>query len=89
MVSCNSRPAFLHNDHGTANATPVTSYMYGPMVMVNIDANEFTEAPCASKLPEIGYKTGGVSGEADNGSINVDYEGMLAVYFCAGAQTYI
>jgi hypothetical protein len=59
------------------------------MMVVDIYTYEFAETPCTPKLPEVSYEPSRRPSEANDGPINVDYEGMLTIDFCSSCQTYI
>ena len=79
MVGCDTRPAVLDDDHGSANPPSITCDEDGAMVGVDVHANEFTESPGAAEFPEVRHEPLRVARKANYTSVDVDDIGMRTI----------
>jgi hypothetical protein len=55
-------------------------------MMIDIDANEFTNSPCPPEFAELRHKLGRESCQTNDGSIDIHDKSVRAVNFSAGGQ---
>jgi hypothetical protein len=79
MIRGNLRSSTFHNDHGSTNATAVTSDMHGSVMIIDIDAHKFAEMACPSKLSKVRNKARRISGETDNATVHIHHERVSAI----------
>ena len=58
-------------------------------MVVDIYANEFAELVASAELSKLGYEVRWVSCKADDGSIDVDDEGVWSINLCPRCQPNI
>jgi hypothetical protein len=89
VIGGNFRTTAFDNDHGTTYATTITRNIYSLMMVINVNAHEFTESPSPTKFPETSNKSRWVPRKTDYHPINVDQKGTRAVYFSPSSQSNI
>ena len=87
MIRCHLRLPPVNDNHRSANASSIAGDMYGPMVMINIHADELAEPPSSTQFPEVCDETCRIASQADDSSVNVNYECMRAIYLRSSCQT--
>lgn len=73
----------LDDNQGSTYPSPITSYVYSFLMMIDVDTNKLIDFPGSSKFSELGYETTGESCETDYQTIQVNNERSGAIDFCS------
>ena len=84
MFGRDLRPPIFYYDHGATYTTSVARNEHGPMMVIDVHADELAEPPCPAQSPKITDKARGIPSEADDTAVHVHDKCMVAVDFCAG-----
>ena len=77
----------FHNDHGTADTSPVAGNVNGTVVVVDIYANELAKPSSSSKPPEVVDEATWVASETDDRPVDINDESPGCIYFGACCKT--
>ena len=75
MFCLDPRFAILDDDHRSTDPPAITGNMDGFLVVVDVHPDEFIDLPGSPKFSEIIDETSCKAGNADDGTVDVDYEG--------------
>ena len=76
------RFAILDDDHWSADSPTITGNMYCLLVMVDVHPDEFIDLSCSPELPEVIDETSRVTGNTDDGAIDMNNEGSRGIDLC-------
>lgn len=84
MLRHNLRPAAFDDDHGPADSSAIARDEHGPVVMVDVHADEFAEPSCPSQSSEVADEARRIPRQADDSAVDIDDEGVRAIDLCPG-----
>ena len=79
MFRRNLGPAILDYDHGPADAPTITGNKHGPVVVVDVHADELAEPSRPPQPSEVAHEARGVPRQAYDSTVDVDNKGMGTV----------
>jgi hypothetical protein len=69
----------FNDDHRSANSTPVACNMHCMLMVIDIDTHKLADSSSPAQFAELVDKTIGVSGEANNSSIDIHHKSMWSI----------
>ena len=79
VLRSHTRLSVLHDDHGPANAPTITGNKHGPVVVVDVHADELAEPSRPPQPSEVAHEARGVPRQAYDSTVDVDNKGMGTV----------
>lgn len=73
------RSAPLDYDHWSADPPAITGNVNCLLVMVDVGPYELVDLPCSPQLPEIADKASCITGDANDGAIDMNDEGSRRI----------
>lgn len=83
VISCDLWPLVLDNYHRSADTASIASNVYCMVVVIDVYANELAESTRSSESSKVCHEASWEASQADDGSIDVHDEGVVAVNFCS------
>lgn len=81
VLCLDPRFAVLDDDHWPTDSPSVASNVDCPLVVVDVHANEFVDLSCSPQFSKIVDKASRITGNPDDGTVDVDNEGSRGIYF--------
>lgn len=81
MLCLDPRFAVFDNDHWPTDSPSVAGNVNCPLVMVDIYTNEFVDLPCSPQFSKIVDEASCITGDPDDGTVDMDNEGSRGVNF--------